>query len=330
MPIKTRIYAGGIAAAFPDIDYISAWINPLLFIADWHRAETHSLILLPLWAMALAWVFSTLWRRRGQFREFVFVCALGIFSHIFTDLITSWGVQVFAPLSSFAPALSVSFVIDPYFTAILACALATAIIKESPRSAQVGLVLLISYSGLQVFLKTQAENIAQNYVASEKLPAAQVYAMPQPFSPFNWKLIISTGTHYQMAYINLLADKAMPDPIEEPAMLWDIGAYYRPAHALSWKPYSLFGTEERLPSTAPFTTPKATSSIIMSAWTHPDMAPFRRFSRYPVLYKVDKTQTHLCVWFVDLRFMLPTMTTPFRYGMCKRGDGKWLGVAGSG
>ena len=34
---KDTLIIAAIAAAFPDIDYLSFWINPLIFIAEWHR-----------------------------------------------------------------------------------------------------------------------------------------------------------------------------------------------------------------------------------------------------------------------------------------------------
>jgi len=38
---------GGLAAAFPDLDYLSFWIDPLRFLADWHRGPTHSQLMPP-------------------------------------------------------------------------------------------------------------------------------------------------------------------------------------------------------------------------------------------------------------------------------------------
>jgi hypothetical protein len=40
---STATLAAGLAAAFPDIDYLSFWIDPLTFLSDWHRGPTHSL-----------------------------------------------------------------------------------------------------------------------------------------------------------------------------------------------------------------------------------------------------------------------------------------------
>ncbi len=307
LPLRSRTLVGGLAAAFPDIDYLTIWIDPLSFIADWHRAITHSFVMLPIWALALGFLFASLTRRRAQLRELVIVCALGIFTHILTDLITSWGTQIFAPFSQFAPALSLTFIIDPYFTAIVAGALVLSVLKQSRLLARTGLVVLVCYVGSQAVLKLQATSIGREYVDTGGLQPATVYAMPQPFSPFNWKLIVTTGKHYHMAYVNLLAREPKPVPGESPASLWSMTAYYRPPRALDWKQYSLYGTE----------------AITQTIWARPEFERYRRFARYPALYRIDKNQSNRCVWFMDLRFALPTLFTPFRYGMCRQGRADW-------
>jgi inner membrane protein len=52
-------------------------------------------------------------------------------------------------------------------------------------------------------------------------------------------------------------------------------------------------------------------------WANPQLDHFRRFAEFPVLYRVDSQGTRSCVWFTDLRYVLPYMTPPFRYGLCR-------------
>ena len=307
LPLTHRMLIGGIAAAFPDSDYLSILINPLTFISDWHRAETHSLIMLPIWALLLGLVFATLSHRRSQWREFALICALSLFTHILTDLITSWGTQIFAPLSKFAPALSLTFVIDPYFTTIMAVTLLIAIVKHSGQIARIGLVVLTCYVGLQAVLKQNATGIGHDYARAMGLNDANVYAMPQPFSPFYWKLIVTDGKRYHMAYVDLIASAQKPEPNIKSTSWLDIPAHYRSTTALHWQHYSLPGTQ----------------AVTQKVWWRPELERYRRFARYPALYRIDESQTDQCVWFMDLRFTLPTQTVPFRYGMCRQAQFDW-------
>jgi inner membrane protein len=79
---------GAIAAAFPDIDFAGFLVDPLAFLAHWHQGPTHSLVLLPLWAAALGSAFAALAKRRPALAEAALVSAMGLATHIATDVIT--------------------------------------------------------------------------------------------------------------------------------------------------------------------------------------------------------------------------------------------------
>jgi inner membrane protein len=84
--------------------------------------------------------------------------------------------------------------------------------------------------------------------------------------------------------------------------LWS--AYAAPSD-LRWQTHSLFGVLDRQ------------QEMIRQAWQQTDFAPFRHFAKFPVLYRVDRQDQQVCVWFTDLRYVLPGLTPPFRYGMCR-------------
>jgi len=311
IPVKTRVWIGGLAAAFPDIDFITALINPLTFISDWHRAETHSFVMLPVWALLLGIVFAVTVKRKHQWREFVLICGISILSHIFTDLITSWGTEIFAPLSNYRASWGVTFIIDPYFSLIIFFGLIIALIKNSRLVAQVAVVLLATYIGFQSLLKLQAHKIGEHYASENKLLPASVSALPQPFSPFNWKVIVDAGENYHVTYVDLFADENKPLPDKHNTGLLHSIYYYRPKQQLAWKKYPRFGAGDHV-------------VLAKQVWRQSQFEEYRRFAAYPAFYRIDKTDNNNCVWFMDLRFVIPQRMTPFRYGMCKnKNDQRW-------
>src|SRR5687768_14660921 len=90
--------AGSAAAAFPDIDFVLGYISPIVYLEN-HRGVTHSLLLLPVWALLLAWIFSKIARDRRGPAPWFGICAIGLGLHIAGDLITSFGTMVLAPVS---------------------------------------------------------------------------------------------------------------------------------------------------------------------------------------------------------------------------------------
>jgi inner membrane protein len=64
--------------------------------------------------------------------------------------------------------------------------------------------------------------------------------------------------------------------------------------------------------------------LAREAYAQPNFRFFRWFAVYPSLLRIDVGNPERCVWFQDLRFVTPGREgTPFRYGMCREGDGSW-------
>src|SRR5262245_25576838 len=73
-----RMFAGALAAAFPDTDFFLAYVSPVAYLTG-HRGITHSIFLLPIWALMLAWILARIFRGRdATWRDLFGVCALGL------------------------------------------------------------------------------------------------------------------------------------------------------------------------------------------------------------------------------------------------------------
>src|SRR3972149_5839256 len=75
--IPRRVAAGFFAAAAPDLDFVIAFVGPVEYLLT-HRGVTHSVVALPLWALALSWLLAKLLREPGGWRALYGACALGL------------------------------------------------------------------------------------------------------------------------------------------------------------------------------------------------------------------------------------------------------------
>ena len=301
LKLSHRVTLGALAAAFPDIDYVTYLIDPLSFISDWHRAETHSLILLPLWAILLALIFTGLTQQKSQLKEAFIICCISLTSHVFTDLITSWGTQIFAPISDTRYAFGTSFVIDPYFTGIIILGLFFALFRHTAKATGVALICLLMYMTLQFTLKIQATNIAKQQVLANQWSGAGIYTMPQPFSPFHWKIIVTSGEQYYLSYLNLLNRTWLPFL---PQPLDSMVQQYRPENKLNWQTFNRYGNSVE-------------SEDIKKAWNQAAFLRYRRFASIPAYYTSTQSADEQCSWFMDLRYVLPELKPSFIYGICE-------------
>ena len=139
-PGRIAIWAVTLGAMFPDGDSVLDVFDPTgMAVITEHRGLTHSLLLLPLWALLLAtvtlWILR--WREartagnlsRGQpprprpagmsaLLRLAVAWGVGIGSHILLDLINSWGTMIWMPLSKRRVAWDLTFVIDLTMTAV--------------------------------------------------------------------------------------------------------------------------------------------------------------------------------------------------------------------
>ncbi|MGB1109792.1 MAG: metal-dependent hydrolase, partial [Gammaproteobacteria bacterium] len=201
---------GFAAAAFPDVDFVLKFVDPLLYL-NAHRGVTHSIIMLPLWALLLAWLFAKIYRSQaGGWRAFVGICAAAIGIHIAGDTITSYGTQLFAPFSNWKAAINTTFIIDLWFTGIILLSLVIALWRKAPLISRAGLACLAAYVGFQGIQEWRALDIAEDYRTAQGLEGYEVEALPQPASPFRWKLMVSDGERHHYAYLDLR--KTQPPP----------------------------------------------------------------------------------------------------------------------
>lgn len=311
LPLGRRMFVGFVAAAFPDIDVVTSYLTPLAYLHH-HRGVTHSLILLPVWAALVALIFALVWRGKPGWRAYFGIAAWGIGSHIAADWITSFGTMVFAPLSDARYALSTTFIIDLWFTAIiLAGLLASFLWRASRAPALVALALLASYVAFQWSLQQRAIDFGETYALSSGRRAAKVSAMPRPVSPFNWTVIVDDGDGYDYAHVNLVRKTVRPQPTADTTLFARLDAPYKPLGEAVWR------RADRYVARADDV------ALARQAYSQPAFRFFRWFAAYPVLLRVE-TNPERCAWFEDLRFVTPGRSgTPFRYGMCREGNGPW-------
>ncbi len=120
---RAAIVACTLGSMFPDIDIFAGPLahNPLA-IMEWHRNITHSAVILPIWALLLTALSMPLARRlkwqAPPFWKLFLIYSAGIATHIFLDLVTSFGTMLWSPLRYSRPAWDWIFIIDLTLTGI--------------------------------------------------------------------------------------------------------------------------------------------------------------------------------------------------------------------
>ena len=312
LSVRRRVGVGFLAAAFPDSDFVIRLFNDPLTYFNLHRGVTHSLLMLPLWALLLAFLFALIWREHEHWRDYFAVTLMSIAMHIGGDVITAYGTKLLAPLSDWKASYPTTFIIDLWFTGIIAAALIASLIWRRSRIPAVsGLVVLAAYIGFQSLQLQQATHIGREYVAALGLKHATVRALPQPLSPFNWKIIVSDGDAYHIANVNLRRTQSPPTPAADAGFFTRLDAAYQPLGAMHWREVEKYSAN---PQWRP---------LAKTLWQTPQLASYRAFAEFPALDSVEQRKEGECVWYQDLRFVIRDFRSPFKFGLCRGKNHDW-------
>jgi inner membrane protein len=304
--LPRRVAAGFFAAAAPDLDFVLSFVSPLVYLEQ-HRGPTHSVLLLPFWALALSWVLARILREPRGWRALYGISALALGAHILGDLITSFGTIIFAPLSDARYGWGTTFIIDLWFTCIIVAGLVASLAWRHARVPAVAAgALLVAYVGFQALLKEQALDFARDTAQRQGWSGVEIAALPRAVSPFNWTVYVSDATAHRFAHVNLR--RAAPLPAAHD-FIGRMDAAFQPLAHAHWETRTRFGETE------------AEQRIARAAWNSSALGFMRWFADKPAFDGLSKESA--CAWFVDLRFLNPGRDwVPFRYGACQERPGE--------
>lgn len=176
----------------------------------WHRAATHSWLVLPLLAWAL-WAFFR--RRGGRVSEaptrWFWVFAITLMSHPLLDSFTVYGTQLFWPLPMRPLMWSSLFIIDPLFLLpwLVACVVAWFVRERIGRAALIlGVSLGVTYVGWSLLAKTLVDREADRALAAMGLSAAPRFSVPTPLNTLLWRVVAMTPSGYVEGFRSLAVD----------------------------------------------------------------------------------------------------------------------------
>lgn len=209
----------GVAATIPDIDAATGYFGLESYLRH-HRGITHSVFVLPFFALLLAWAARRSGARLTLARAWT-AAALALATHIFLDVVTAFGTQALLPFSDARVSFEGVFVVDPAFTlALFACVLlgrglpspALASAGASRRTyALAGLALLVCYPLVGNLLRLNVQQRYETLLHKRLASYEQVTATPDALAPWYWKIVVRRGGELTVTTAEL-PDVSRPHP----------------------------------------------------------------------------------------------------------------------
>ncbi len=206
---KAAVPILAIASNLPDLDALVVLSGDPRSVLL-RRTFGHSLLLLPLWVLLLAWIFRRIYPRLS-FRSIFVLCAVGAGVHLLFDLVNSFGVVLLWPVSQWRPELATVFILDLTLTGLLALPLLLCVPKSRrgslPGLSRVAIVAVAAYLLFCGGNRWLAERALAREMASLSSAPSFSYVFPEPLGPHRWRGVVRQGDTYHLSLIHSLSGR---------------------------------------------------------------------------------------------------------------------------
>jgi inner membrane protein len=198
---------GAVAGTLPDLDVVidhgDALLNMVL-----HRAESHALFWLTLFAPLLAAVVARLHGEAALFRRWWLALWAVLITHPLLDAMTVYGTQLLLPFTNHPFGVGSVFIIDPAYTLPLIAGVVAALrMADAARGLRwnaAGLILSSAYLAWGVGAQWQVERIARASLQQAGIEAEGLLVTPTPFNTVLWRLVATTPTQYHEGFYSFM------------------------------------------------------------------------------------------------------------------------------
>ncbi len=182
---------GAAFGVLPDLDVLaSPFVSEVQALAI-HRGITHSLFFCVVAAPLLGWLLQRYQKNDAQWKDWSWFVFWVFLTHIFIDVCTSYGTQVFQPFSNYSLSFNSIFIIDPFFTLPLLSGIVIALFlkrRSQPRrwANWLGIGISSLYLLLGFGIKQHVNNVFESNFDRQNIMPEQYMTTPSPMNVFLW------------------------------------------------------------------------------------------------------------------------------------------------
>ncbi|WP_022964093.1 metal-dependent hydrolase [Halopseudomonas pelagia] len=208
---RKALVAGALLGTLPDMDVVINYGDAVANMT-YHRGFSHSLFVLTALSLLLAWGWRR-WRPNpGYSGVRLGLCIwLILATHVLLDAFTSYGTQLFWPLTTPPVSISSIFIIDPLYSVPLLLAVITGLIiglKGKGRTLQYAALMISTlYLASTLVGKQMAESNLQLALARDDIQPQAVFITPTPFNTVLWRVVAVDGDNYYEGLVSWFDDE---------------------------------------------------------------------------------------------------------------------------
>ena len=188
---------GALASSIPDIDFVAAFWSDAATNLLAHRGFTHSILFGVIAIFGFALVSEHFHKQhKVGWKTWLLLFTAAIGSHLFIDVMNSYGMGLFEPFSHARISFNTVYVADPFFSLWPAIAF-VALLLLRPRDARrtfwvrFALVLSGSYLFYCLLNKWEINRDTKKILAAQHVSYTKYFTTPTPLN--NWLWFVAAG-----------------------------------------------------------------------------------------------------------------------------------------
>jgi inner membrane protein len=192
---------GGMIATIPDMDVLLTPFFSELQKLSIHRGYSHSILFCLLAAFLLMYLLSRLkWTKSVSKPRLWLFSFLALFTHVLLDAFTTYGTQLFLPLSDWRVGFDSMNIVDPVYTVPLLIGLLISLFYYDTNSAKrswpnaSGLILSSAYLLFSLVNKQNVEQIFDSQLLAENISYHSLLTVPVGIGNVSWYAVAKSDT----------------------------------------------------------------------------------------------------------------------------------------
>lgn len=193
---RSVLFTSVVGSQIPDIDVISRYWDTEGMYQMWHRGITHSLFLVPMWALLLLGLCYLFWRVKD--RRIFYIGMLAVFIHITIDSFNAWGTGYLEPLTDRRISFGTIPIIDFAIWGIMLAGLLVTQLKGRLGLTKLSNHKVYKWVGLLILVHTIVQS-AQGYMIYQSYEEKyEQHTLAASFVPWHFTVIGKDGTQVEI------------------------------------------------------------------------------------------------------------------------------------
>ena len=209
--LKIASLIGLLSGMAADLDvFLLLHLDRLLRLA-YHRHFTHSIFFIPIGALFVSIILHLFLKNKISFKKNYFYSFFAYATHGLLDACTSYGTNLYWPVSNIRVSWDIISIIDPLFTIPVIFLIIFSLKRKSVLLSRFAFLWCLIALGFGFFQKMRSYNLIQIKLSERQHKAEKILVKPTGFNTLKWRTVYEYQGRY---YVDGIVNKVSSSFIE--------------------------------------------------------------------------------------------------------------------